>query len=70
MLQETGETVDADADADGNRRRRPVTPADRAANPRRRSRTWQGSLLRINHAMRRLRQALGGVVDHEDDDTA
>ncbi len=29
-----------------------------------------GSLLRLDHAMRRLGQALGDVVDHQDDDTA
>jgi hypothetical protein len=57
-------TVSVDAD--------PLHPltvtADRGAAPTPRPYT-PGSLLRVDHAMRRLGQALGDVVDHHDDDT-
>ena len=47
----------------------PLTVTDHGTTPTPHPCTT-GSLLRIDHAMRRLGQALGDVVDHQDDDTA
>ncbi len=63
--EESTRTLTVDVDAD------PLHPlavtADRGVAPTPRPYT-AGSLLRVDHAMRRLGQALGDVVDHQDDE--
>lgn len=65
--EESTQTLTVGVDAD------PLHPltvtADHGAAPMPRPYT-PASLLRVDHAMRRLGQALGDVVDHQDNDTA